>query len=35
MPEISNWHWTPDFSEPTEPPVPAKGHPGRQLFSDA
>jgi xylulose-5-phosphate/fructose-6-phosphate phosphoketolase len=35
MPEIADWHWTSDFNDPSEPPPPAKGHPGRQLFSDA
>ena len=35
MPEIRNWHWTPDFSEPTEPAPLAKGQPRGQLFSDA
>ena len=35
MPEIRNWHWTPDFSEPTRPPVFAEGHPIGQPFTDA
>jgi xylulose-5-phosphate/fructose-6-phosphate phosphoketolase len=35
MPEIRNWHWTPDFSEPTSPPPLAKGHPRDNLFSDS
>jgi len=35
LPEIRNWHWTTDFSEPSEPPPLAKGHPRGQLFSDA
>ena len=35
MPEIRNWRWTADFSEPTAPPPLAKGHPRGQLFSDA
>jgi xylulose-5-phosphate/fructose-6-phosphate phosphoketolase len=35
MPEVRNWHWTPDFSDPTQPPEPAKGHPLGQVFSDA
>jgi xylulose-5-phosphate/fructose-6-phosphate phosphoketolase len=35
MPEIRNWHWTSDFSDPTAPPPLAKGHPAGQLFSDA
>jgi xylulose-5-phosphate/fructose-6-phosphate phosphoketolase len=35
MPEIRNWHWTTDFSEPAEPPPLAKGQPRGQLFSDS
>jgi xylulose-5-phosphate/fructose-6-phosphate phosphoketolase len=35
LPEIRSWHWTADFSQPTEPPALAKGHPRGQLFSDA
>ena len=35
MPEIRNWRWTPDFTEPNEPPPLAKGHPRGQMFSDA
>jgi xylulose-5-phosphate/fructose-6-phosphate phosphoketolase len=35
MPEIENWRWTPDFSESTEPPPIAQGHPRGQPFSDA
>jgi xylulose-5-phosphate/fructose-6-phosphate phosphoketolase len=35
MPEIQNWHWTADFSEPSAPPPLAKGHPRPSLFSDA
>jgi xylulose-5-phosphate/fructose-6-phosphate phosphoketolase len=35
MPEIRNWRWTPDFTEPNEPPLPVKGSPHKQLFSDA
>jgi xylulose-5-phosphate/fructose-6-phosphate phosphoketolase len=35
LPEIRNWHWTGDFSEPATPPPLAKGHPRGQLFSDA
>jgi xylulose-5-phosphate/fructose-6-phosphate phosphoketolase len=35
MPEIKNWHWTPDFSEPSEPPPLAKGNPGARVFSEA
>lgn len=35
MPEIRNWHWTKDFSEPAAPPPLAKEQPRGQLFSDA
>ncbi len=35
MPEILNWHWTKDFSEPTEPAPLAKGQPRGRVFSDA
>jgi xylulose-5-phosphate/fructose-6-phosphate phosphoketolase len=35
MPEIRNWQWTDDFSEPSGPPPLAKGHPRANLFSDA
>ena len=35
MTEIRNWHWTKDFSEPSAPPPLAKGHPGKQLFTDS
>jgi xylulose-5-phosphate/fructose-6-phosphate phosphoketolase len=35
MPEIRNWRWTADFSEPTAPPPLAKGQPRAQLFTDA
>ena len=35
MPEIRNWHWTADFSEPTTPPPLAKGHPRAALFTDS
>ncbi|MDY7560611.1 phosphoketolase family protein [Pseudomonas sp. 10B1] len=35
MPEIRNWHWTSDFSEPDGPPPLAKGHPRGQTFTDA
>jgi len=35
MPEIRNWHWTADFSEPNSPPPLAKGHPRAALFSDS
>ena len=35
MPEIRNWHWTADFSEPVAPPPLAKGHPRAAMFSDS
>ena len=35
MPEIRNWHWTADFSEPDSAPPLAKGHPRAALFSDS
>ena len=35
MPEIRNWHWTSDFSEPSSPPPLAKGHPSGQLFTNS
>jgi xylulose-5-phosphate/fructose-6-phosphate phosphoketolase len=35
MPEIRNWRWTADFSEPSAPPPLAKGHPRAGLFSDS
>ena len=35
LPEIRNWHWTKDFTEPTAPPPLAKEQPRAQLFSDA
>jgi xylulose-5-phosphate/fructose-6-phosphate phosphoketolase len=35
MPEIRDWSWTKDFSEPSAPPPLAKGQPRGQLFSDA
>jgi xylulose-5-phosphate/fructose-6-phosphate phosphoketolase len=35
MPEIRNWQWTSDFSEPSGPPPLAKGHPRAQLFTDS
>jgi xylulose-5-phosphate/fructose-6-phosphate phosphoketolase len=35
MPEIRNWHWTPDFSDPQQPAALAKERTVRQTFSDA
>jgi xylulose-5-phosphate/fructose-6-phosphate phosphoketolase len=35
MPEIRNWHWTADFTDPTAPPPLAKEQPRGQSFSDA
>lgn len=35
MPEIRNWHWTKDFSEPSVPPPLTKGHPRENLFTDS
>ena len=35
LPEIRNWHWTADFSQPDSPPPLAKGHVRGQLFTDA
>ena len=35
MPEIRNWRWTSDFTEPTTPPPSVKGSVHKQLFSDA
>ena len=35
MPEIINWHWTKDFTEPAGPPPLAKGHPEGQAFTDS
>jgi xylulose-5-phosphate/fructose-6-phosphate phosphoketolase len=35
LPEIQNWHWTPDFSEPASPPSPAKGRVRASLFTDS
>jgi xylulose-5-phosphate/fructose-6-phosphate phosphoketolase len=35
MPEIQNWRWTADFSEPKTPAPPAKGHPRAKLFTDS
>jgi xylulose-5-phosphate/fructose-6-phosphate phosphoketolase len=35
MPEIKNWQWTKDFSDPTSPPLLAKGHPSKAIFTDS
>ena len=35
MPEIRNWSWTKDFSEPGTPAPLAKGQPRGQLFTDS
>jgi xylulose-5-phosphate/fructose-6-phosphate phosphoketolase len=35
MPEIRNWSWTKDFSEPAAPAPLAKGQPRAQLFTDS
>ena len=35
LPEIANWSWTADFSEPTEPPPLAVGQPRAALFTDS
>jgi len=35
MPEIINWHWTSDFSEPDTPPGLAKDHPAASTFTDS
>ena len=35
LPDIRNWSWTSDFSEPTAPPPLAKENPRGQLYSDA
>jgi xylulose-5-phosphate/fructose-6-phosphate phosphoketolase len=35
MPEIRNWRWIADFSEPSAPPQLAKGHPRANMFSDS
>jgi xylulose-5-phosphate/fructose-6-phosphate phosphoketolase len=35
LPEIANWRWTADFSEPTGPVPPAEGRSPGQVFSDA
>jgi xylulose-5-phosphate/fructose-6-phosphate phosphoketolase len=35
LPEIRNWRWTGDFTEPTKPPSLAKGHPRGEPYSIA
>jgi xylulose-5-phosphate/fructose-6-phosphate phosphoketolase len=35
MPEIRNWQWTKDFSDPTCPAPLAKGHPSKAIFTDS
>jgi xylulose-5-phosphate/fructose-6-phosphate phosphoketolase len=35
LPEIRNWSWTKDFSEPAAPAPLAKGQPRAQLFTDS
>jgi xylulose-5-phosphate/fructose-6-phosphate phosphoketolase len=35
LPDIANWRWTSDFSEPSGAVPPARGHSPDQLFSDA
>jgi xylulose-5-phosphate/fructose-6-phosphate phosphoketolase len=35
LPEIVNWQWTDDFSEPAAPPPMAKGQPRAALYTDA
>jgi xylulose-5-phosphate/fructose-6-phosphate phosphoketolase len=35
LPEIMNWHWTSDFSDPSGPPPLAKGRPHKTLFTDS
>jgi xylulose-5-phosphate/fructose-6-phosphate phosphoketolase len=35
MPEIRDWHWTADFSDPSEAPPLAKGHPRASVFTDS
>jgi xylulose-5-phosphate/fructose-6-phosphate phosphoketolase len=35
MPEIKNWRWTADFSEPTTPVPLARGQARKSLFTDA
>ena len=35
LPEIANWSWTADFSDPTAPPPLAVGQPRAALFTDS
>jgi xylulose-5-phosphate/fructose-6-phosphate phosphoketolase len=35
MPEIANWYWTDDFTDPTGPPPLAVGQPRAALFTDS
>ena len=35
LPEIMNWHWTSDFSDPSGLPLLAKGRPHKTLFTDS
>jgi len=35
MPEIKNWHWTKDFTDPSAPAPLAGSHAGNQLFTDS
>jgi len=35
LPEIANWSWTADFSEPAAPPPLAVGQPRAALFTDS
>jgi len=35
MPEIKNWHWTKDFSDPDAPAPLAEGQARNRLFTDA
>jgi len=35
LPEIANWSWTADFSDPAGPPPLAVGQPRAALFTDS
>jgi xylulose-5-phosphate/fructose-6-phosphate phosphoketolase len=35
LPEIADWHWTDDFSDPGAAPAPARAQPGGAQFTDA